>query len=469
VVVSLVLLALLLGLGVVYYLLSRPPQLATQSGTKDRHYLFSIYGFQGDLLRRPTGVAFDEQGNIYVADTGKKRVVIFDSAGNYVTTYGDAGDQPTQLWEPIGIAVNTDGRSYVLDKGKKKIVIFDAQHRPQKVMKFDDYPLAVTIARNRLYVAMVAGIVEFDLDGNKAITGYLGRGQNPGQFDTPGGVAVGADGTIYVADSLNYRIQAIKDGKPLWQYGKPIPPGQAVMYNGADRKFGLPSSIAADENGYLYVVDGLSSELIVLDTKGQFVERVGDVGHDDGTFYYPDGIAYKGGRLAIADKFNDRVEVFSVPTAAAAWRSYIPYGLLLLLLPLLALLFRRTGVKYVASPEFVERLGEDENRETIAAAIKRLNVSPAVAEAGRALSGMKLDWVERQVPDEDVRALAERFELGEGAARALAVAADLRGKRVLLTDDAALRDAAQELNVPTVGYAEILDTLGVASEEGGQA
>ncbi len=469
VLISLVLLALLLGLGVAYYLLTRPPVLTTQSGSRDRHFLFSIYGFQGDLLRRPSGVTFDDGGNIYVADTGNRRIVEFDKDGNFVTTFGDAGDQPKQLWEPIGIAVSSDGRAYVLDKGKKKIVMFDAQHRAQKVLTFQDSPLSVTIARKRLYISMVAGVVEFDLDMGKPITGYVSRGKKAGQFDMPGGVAVAEDGTMYVADSLNYRVQAIKDGKSLWQYGTPIPAAQAVNYNGADRKFGMPASIAMDENGFLYVVDGLSSELVVLDTKGQFVESVGDIGHDDGTFYYPDGISYNSGRLAIADKFNDRVEIFSVPTAAIAWRSYIPYGLLLLLLPLLALLLRRRGATYVAAPEFVERLGADENAAEVAKALKRLTVSPDVAEYGHQLADVKLEWVERQPDADTVTTLAERFGLNDGQARALAIAGELRGKLVLLTDDADLRAAADELGTPTLGYAQLQETLGVSTPESEEA
>ncbi len=54
-------------------------------------------------------------------------------------------------------------------------------------------------------------------------------------------MAVDEDGNIYVADSFNYRVQALsKAGKVLWVYGNPIPPDKAIQFQGADRKFGLP-------------------------------------------------------------------------------------------------------------------------------------------------------------------------------------------------------------------------------------
>ena len=83
-VVILVILAVLLaGLAVINWLVRRPANVDA-GGTKDRNYLFSIYGFEGDLLRRPTGVGIDSKGNIYVADTGKRRIVVFNSSGAFL-------------------------------------------------------------------------------------------------------------------------------------------------------------------------------------------------------------------------------------------------------------------------------------------------------------------------------------------------------------------------------------------------
>ena len=454
-----VLLALVIGLGLFYYLLTRPPQLSGDQGPTERTFLFSIYGFQGDLLRRPTGVAVDSKGNIHVADTGKKRIVVFDAKGNFVTTYGDFGNKPLQLWEPIGVAVAPDGRSYVVDKTKKKIVIFDSLHRPFKMVTFQDDPLSVSIANDNLFVTTASGVMIGDFNGN-LLTGYIARGKKEGQFDLPGAVAVGKDGTLYVADSLNYRVQAIgTNGKAKWVYGKPLPPKTAIMYRGKDRKFGLPASIAADDQGNIYVVDGLNSQIVILDSSGQFVETMGDLGHDDGQFYYPEGIAYADGRLVVADKFNDRVEVFSLPSVAApAWRPYAPLALLLLLLPL-ALLFLRRGRKYVATPAFVSVMAHDANGAEVAAVLGRVNVTPDLAQQAAAIENISIDWRGREVDAQSVRDVVDRFDIGAQDAAALLIAVNLRGKRVLLAEDEGVRRAASELGISTLTYEEMSDAL----------
>lgn len=455
---AIALLLLVLILGIFYYLLTRPPELK-DGGAKDRNFLFSIYGFEGDLLRRPSGVGIDSKGNIYVADTGKKRIVVFDAKGSYLTTYGDFGKKSLELWDPIDVAVAPDGRSYVLDKTQKKIVVYDSARRAFHVITFPEAPLSVEVSDDKLFVTTVSGVLIGDLKGN-LLTGYVSRGKNPGQFDLPGAVAVGKDGTLYVADSLNYRVQAIgANGKPKWAYGKPIPPKTAVMYRGLDRKFGLPASIAQDDNGNLFVVDGLNSEIVILDSNGDFLEKMGEQGHADGQFYYPEGIAYSDGRLLVADKFNDRVEVFSVPALGGPRYSiYLPLALLLLLLPLLLFLLRRR-VRYIATPDFVGRLAAGEDAELVAGALRKVNVAPSLAERASELENVELDWLSRDVDVDRVSDLVGSYGLNHEDAEAVAVAVGLRGRKVLLAETEDVRRAATDLGVASLSYEELVSTL----------
>ncbi|RJQ54660.1 MAG: hypothetical protein C4521_03955 [Actinobacteria bacterium] len=461
---ALALLLLLAALGYLYYMLTRPPQL--QAGAKDRNFLFSIYGFQGDLLRRPTGVTVDGKGNIHVADTGKKRIVIFDSEGKFITTYGEMGQKALELWNPLSVAVAPDGRSYVLDKSKKKIVMYDALHRPVKSVTFEDDPLSVRVANQLLFVTTASGVLIGDLDGN-LLTGYISRGKKPGQFDLPGSVAVSKDGTLYVADSMNYRVQAITTkGKPKWVYGKPLPAKTAIMYRGSDRKFGMPASIAIDDNDRLYVVDGLNSEIVVLDgNTGEFVEKMGDQGHGDGQFYYPDGIAYADGRLVIADKFNDRVQVFTIPQPGPQWGIYVPTALALLLLLPLTLLLLRPRRRYIATTEFVAELARDPRGALVGGSLKKVWVSPQLSARAKTLDDIPVDWISRDVETERVSDLMGRYGVSEEDAEALAIALAARGKRVLLAEDERVRTLAQELEIPTLSYRDIESTLGEPEDE----
>jgi len=455
IIIIVVLLLLLIALAVSYYLLTRPPQVEGQ-GERDRNFLFSIYGFEGDLLRRPTGVGIDTQGNIHVADTGKRRIVQFDADGNFIRVYGEAGREPLKLWSPIDVAVTPDGRSFVVDRGQSKLVEYDATGVAVRDIAIEEPPTSIEIHDDQMFVTTDSGVLIATLEGELQ-TGYISRGKEPGQFDRPAGVAVGQDGTLYIADSLNYRVQAIgTNGQPLWQYGEPIPSDQAIQFDAENRKFGLPASIAIDENELIYVVDGLNSEVVVMSTDGERIETIGDVGHEDGSFYYPDGIDYYDGVIVIADKFNDRVEVFRTPLPPGQeWRAFVPYAIGLLLLPLLLLPFLRRGRKYTLTPEVLPLLEADDDRDIVADALKRVFTTAELASVGSEIEDLKLRWVDKD-PDEDkVADLADRFELDTAHAEALAIAQSLRGKRVLIAEDEPTIAAARELEVPVVTYEEI--------------
>lgn len=455
IIIIVVLLLLLFALAVAYYLLTRPPAVEGQ-GERDRNFLFSIYGFEGDLLRRPTGVGIDSQGNIHVADTGKRRIVEFDSEGNFIRVYGEAGREALKLWSPIDVAVTPDGRSFVVDRGQSKLVEYDATGVAVRDISIEEPPSSIEIEGESMFVTTDSGVLIASLEGELQ-SGYVARGKEPGQFDRPAGVAVGEDGTLYIADSLNYRVQAIStQGEPLWQYGVPIPADQAIQFDSEDRKFGLPASIAIDENGLIYVVDGLNSEVVVMNTEGERIETIGDVGHEDGSFYYPDGIDYNDGVIVIADKFNDRVEVFQTPLPPGQeWRAFVPYAIALLLLPLLLIPFLRRGRKYALTPEVLTLLETDDDRGIVADALKRVFTTAELAAVGGEIEDLKIKWVEKDPDADKVAELMDRFGLDTAHAEALAVVSALRGKRLLVAEDEPTTAAAKELEIPVVTYDEI--------------
>src|SRR3990172_815055 len=107
-----------------YFILSRPLGAGAYS-TKEMKHLFSIYGYgtkEDEMLYRPTDVAFDEDGNIYIADTGRSRVLVFRSTGQFSRKIGKKGTGKGELIEPVGVSVSKDGRLYVADKALSKVI-----------------------------------------------------------------------------------------------------------------------------------------------------------------------------------------------------------------------------------------------------------------------------------------------------------------------------------------------------------
>lgn len=84
------------------------------------------YTNPGDFAA-PTNVALDSDQNVYVTDTLNSRVEIFDADGNFITTFGKAGDGPGFLFKPKGIAVDCDGHIWVADEYQDRVQVFNRE------------------------------------------------------------------------------------------------------------------------------------------------------------------------------------------------------------------------------------------------------------------------------------------------------------------------------------------------------
>ena len=142
-------------------------------------------------LSGPSGVALAGKETLYVADTFNSRIRSVDAAsGQIATAVGDGGtyryqgpDEPDSLSlsRPTAIAVDHDGRLYLTDSDSHLIRVWDPQTK--------------TIRR-----LSGTGMPQFGGDGGDALAGSL---------NYPFGVAVGANGIVYIADTFNHRIRAL--------------------------------------------------------------------------------------------------------------------------------------------------------------------------------------------------------------------------------------------------------------------
>ncbi|MHB0977677.1 MAG: NHL repeat-containing protein [Candidatus Aquicultorales bacterium] len=303
--VLVILVGMILALAYLYYTLNKAPGSQVYR-TNELTPLLSIYGRStkvADLLKRPNDVAFDLEGLVYVADSENGRVFVFDDKGVFVRQIGKKGTGRGELQIPMGVAVGENGDVYVADKILNKVAVFDSKGRAKREIQVA-HPMKPWISGDRIYVTTASNVSVYGLDGRK-LTAVGKKGKGKGELAYPFGIAVD-DGTLYIADLMNLRVQALKqNGDILWVRGEP----PKDVY-GKNRKFGLPAGLALGIDGYLYVADSFNHQITIMTADGQVLGQVGRQGKGDGELNYPVGIAArKDGVYAIADKYNDRVQL----------------------------------------------------------------------------------------------------------------------------------------------------------------
>ena len=78
---------------------------------------------------KPTGVAVDQDGNVYVSDTWNNRIQVFDADGNFIRTFGKSGDGPGYFARPKGIAIDADGHVWVADGMQDRVQVYTPEGR----------------------------------------------------------------------------------------------------------------------------------------------------------------------------------------------------------------------------------------------------------------------------------------------------------------------------------------------------
>jgi sugar lactone lactonase YvrE len=120
----------------------------------------------GDFAR-PTGLAVDREGNLYVADTLNNRIEVFDGDGNFISTFGKAGDGPGYFARPKGIAIDGDDHIWVVDGQQDRVQVFNQEQQ-----------LLITFGGHGLLPGQFQGLVGIAIDKtNRVFTSEIFPGR----------------------------------------------------------------------------------------------------------------------------------------------------------------------------------------------------------------------------------------------------------------------------------------------------
>jgi DNA-binding beta-propeller fold protein YncE len=278
------------------------------------------------LLQRPQSGAVGDNGRIFVADTGRNAVIVFDPDGPPEEVQEDVKDKKdkpeeakgqmlswgfatptTRFAGPVAVASLGNGEIAVSDAKLGIVARLDATGAPVGDFTADNLKrptgLAFDAERGRLFVAdtVAHDIKVFDRSG-KLLNTFGAAGDAPGQFNAPTHLTFWNE-KLYVTDTFNSRIQVFDgDGRHLGGLG------ERGLYIG---NLARPKGVALDPAGIVYVIESYYGYLLAYNQKNELLLSINGSGLKGDKFLLPSGVwTDKQGRVFVADMFNGRIVVF---------------------------------------------------------------------------------------------------------------------------------------------------------------
>jgi DNA-binding beta-propeller fold protein YncE len=208
------------------------------SSTGEIFERFGSPGGGGGKLNFPQGIALDDQGRIYVVDSNNGRVAVFDDAGRLLHSFGEVGGTPGSFFSPRGISLLPDGTICVADYRNHRIQLLDSSGNcRQTIGSLGDDPAELPVGSQRIHLRLPTAV---------AYNEKLRR--------------------FYIVDSKHGRVRVVsRDGGFLFDFGSSTD---------GNIKLNLPEGIALDNKGNVYVADTMNHRVQVFDSEGKYSRTI---------------------------------------------------------------------------------------------------------------------------------------------------------------------------------------------------
>lgn len=286
-----------------------PPPKAVQAADATQFSPVTVIGVwtgtgeAGDKFANPNGIAVDANDNVYIADTGGKRVVKFGKDGKFIEVW-KASEGDGAFESPVAITASPNGHIYVLDKATGFVQWFSPDGK--FVGKLGGpgsgfyNPQGLGASKDAVYVADTGAgrAAKYSATGEKLLD-LAKRGTGEGAANEPTDVEIDSDGTILILDgSTSQLLRYTEDGK----YQGVV----EVSSTGSGHLVRLP-------DGTYLVTDPYKDRLGRWDKAGTIVATYGGSGDQEGKFKLPTGVGVdSAGNVYVVDAQNNRVQKLSL-------------------------------------------------------------------------------------------------------------------------------------------------------------
>lgn len=288
------------------------------SSNADCEYTFILewgdFGTGESEFNFPQGVAADNNGNIFVADTFNHRVQKFNNTGGFIDQWGDFGIEEGEFKSISALVADNNGNVFVADTTNDRIQKFNNTggfitawgQKGSEPGNFSD-PQGITLDNSgNVFVAdsLNERIQKFSNTGT-LITYWGELGDEEGNFSFPFGISTDSNGNVYVADVNNNRLQKFSNN------------GNFILSWSSN--FNKIAGVATDNSNDVFTTESIFNNRVQKFTNtGSFITKFGSFGSSQGLFFDPCGITVDNlGDVYIADSGNNRIQKFRCigPTA----------------------------------------------------------------------------------------------------------------------------------------------------------
>ena len=287
-----------------YFNLDRPRVLNAITNPGIREGIFDVW-FNRDFTQYAQAVGSTSMTLTTWQPADPMRLYVRKDVASQIWNYGVGPSESPITVDPYEAGIMTLAADQIFDAGRYAPAGLNA---PRSIAAGLNEDLYVADSRNHriLHIGSDGTLLqEWGTFADQAV------GDAPiGTFNEPWGVAVGPDGSVYVSDTWNHRIQKFtEDGEPIktWgQYGQPIPelPESSSSFWG-------PRGIAVNSQGQVFVADTGNKRIVVFDEDGNYITEFGSAGLDPGQFDEPVGVAVApSGTVYVTDTWNQRIQAF---------------------------------------------------------------------------------------------------------------------------------------------------------------